>query len=393
MPETVISPIAKRVPRLTALVGAAMVEARWEGLAALYLWQIERDLELLTRHVGWPKVAKAYRASLRNPKELWGVAYELRTAAKLAPVVERLDLRPRVAAGACDLAVQLAGHRVFLEVTTRDDVFPWRRGDSAEDPPVTARETIHREFRTTTPDQVVPTTRDVTASEELREAIGREVRQLPPGELTAVVLGTPNGKCLEVEDALFGDERLGGTARRMMRERVANGLFAVSDVEGGLSGVSALVWLRLRHHWQDIRTRGRLFPNPKARLPLPPEVEAVFRRAFDPWAVLTEELRRITRILVEQYRAERVILFGSLAANFPADAVHDASDIDLAVVRPTRARFVDRVREAMDLVEPRVGLNLLVYTPEEIATAESSGQSFIRDEILGKGKPLFPADG
>ena len=129
------------------------------------------------------------------------------------------------------------------------------------------------------------------------------------------------------------------------------------------------------------------------RVPRLTALEAVFRRAFDPWAVLTEELRRITRILVEQYRAERVIVFGSLAANFPADAIHDASDIDLAVVRPTRARFVDRVREAMDLVEPRVGLNLLVYTPEEIAKAESSGQSFIRDEILGKGKRLFPADG
>lgn len=392
MPETLASPLANRVPRLVDLLGAATVEAWWAGTRAVYLWQIERDLELLTRHVGWSRVARAYRASLRNSTELWGVAYELRTAAKLAPVVDGLELRPRVGAGACDLAVRLAGRRVFLEVTTRDDVWPFRRGD-VEDAPMQARETVHREFRTTTPDQVVPTTRDVPASEDLREAIRREVRQLPPGELTAVVLGTPNSKCLEVEDALFGDGRLWGRGQRESWERVANGLFAVSDEEGGLSGVSALVWLNLRHHWQDIRTRGRLFPNPKARAPLPPEVEAVFRQVFDPAAILTEEVQRITRILVEQYRAERVILFGSLATGFPADAVHDASDIDLAVVKPTTARFVDRVREAMDLVEPRVGLNLLVYTPGEIAAAQSLGPSFIRDEILGKGKPLFPPDG
>jgi predicted nucleotidyltransferase len=307
-------------------------------------------------------------------------------------VVDGLELRPRVAAGACDLAVRLAGRRVFLEVTTRDDRWPFGRGD-VEDPPMQARETVHREFRTTTPDRVVPTTRDVPASEDLRAAIRREVRQLPAGELTAVVLGTPNSQCLAVEDALFGDGQLVGRGQRSSFGRVANGLFAVSDEEGGLAVMSAVVWLKLRHHWQDIRTGGRLFPNPRARAPLPPGVEAVFRRVFEPSAVLTEEVRRIRRILVEQYRAERVILFGSLATDCPADAVHDASDIDLAVVKPTGARFVDRVREALDLVEPRAGVNLLVYTPAEIAEARASGPSFIRDEILGKGKQLFPADG
>jgi len=217
MPETLASPLANRVPRLVGLVGAATVEAWWEWPRAVYLWQIERDLELLTRHVGWSKVARAYRASLRNSTELWGVAHELRTAAKLAPVVDGLELRPRVGTGACDLAVRLAGRRVFLEVTTRDDVWPLRRGD-VEDALMQARETVHREFRTTTPDRVVPTTRDVPASEDLREAIRREVRQLPPGELTAVVLGTPNSKSLEVEDALFGAGRLGGRGRRAGRD-------------------------------------------------------------------------------------------------------------------------------------------------------------------------------
>jgi hypothetical protein len=70
--------------------------------------------------------------------------------------------------------------------------------------------------------------------------------------------------------------------------------------------------------------------------------------------------------------------------------VHDASDLDLAVVKATEACFVDRVREAMDLVEPRLGLNLFVYTPEELARARRSGPSFIRDEILAKGKTVFP---
>ncbi|HEV8310060.1 MAG TPA: nucleotidyltransferase domain-containing protein [Methylomirabilota bacterium] len=393
MASALTARLSHRVPRLSELIGAAAVEAWWEGLRAVYLWQVERDLELLTRHVGWPGVAGAYRTPLRNPNELFATAYELRTAAKLAPVVDGLELRPRVSAGACDLAVRLAGQRVFLEVTTRDDVFPWQRGGRVEDPPLTARETIHREFRTTTPDQLVPT-RDVPASEELRQAITREVGQLPRGEFNVVVLGTPNSKCLDVETALFGDERFRSAPRSdLERVAVANGLFAVADEEGGLSELSAVVWLRLRHNGHDIRTHGRSFLNPKARHPLPPGIENVFRRVFDRTSVLEEELQRITRVLVEQYRAERILLFGSLAREFPADGVHDASDIDLAVVKPTTARFVDRLREAVDLVEPRVGLNLLVYTPEEIAQAQSSGRSFVRDEILARGKLLFPADG
>jgi hypothetical protein len=94
MPEALAPAVLERVPRLAELVGAATLEAQWEGRRAVYLWQIERDLALLSRHVGWPSVAATYRASLRNPEELWAVAYELRTAAKLAPVVDGIELRP-----------------------------------------------------------------------------------------------------------------------------------------------------------------------------------------------------------------------------------------------------------------------------------------------------------
>jgi predicted nucleotidyltransferase len=381
MPEALVSTLARRVPRLAELMGIVEVEAQWKWPRAAYLWQIERDLELLTRRVSWPRVAATYRDSLRNPAERWGVAYELRTAAKLAPLVDDIKLRPLVGAGACDLAVRLAGFWVFLEVTTRDD--GWPPIDGAEEFPVRARETVHREFRTTTSD---PTSRDVPASEELRQAIAAKVHQLPVGELSLVVLGAPNGHSMAMEDALCGDLQL----RNDFEHRVPNGLFAVDDGVGGASEASAVIWLKLRRHWQDVHTHGQLFLNPKARLPLPVAVSDLLQRAFDPAAMLSKELSRIRRVLIERCHAERIILFGSLAKHSPADSVHDASDIDLAVVKVTSARFLDRVRDAMNLVEPRVGLNLFVYTPEEIAGAQTSGPSFIRDEILAKGKTLFP---
>lgn len=141
-----------------------------------------------------------------------------------------------------------------------------------------------------------------------------------------------------------------------------------------------------------------MFTNPRADRPLPPQAEEVFRRVFDRKEILLRELERIKRILVEKYKPERVILFGSLAddcggrpggAERP-DAVHEWSDIDLAIVKSTPLRFMDRVREVMDLLQPRVGLNVLVYTPEEFHRAEQEKHFFVRDEILKKGWVLFP---
>jgi predicted nucleotidyltransferase len=89
----------------------------------------------------------------------------------------------------------------------------------------------------------------------------------------------------------------------------------------------------------------------------------------------------------------QLMLFGSLAADSPADAVHDASDIDLAIVKATKLRFMDRIRGVLDLIQPRVGVNVLVYTPDEIEQAGQQGPAFLRDEILAKGKPIFPRHG
>ncbi|MBI2987473.1 MAG: nucleotidyltransferase domain-containing protein [Deltaproteobacteria bacterium] len=115
----------------------------------------------------------------------------------------------------------------------------------------------------------------------------------------------------------------------------------------------------------------------------------MFRKLFDRRETLLRELERIKSKLVEQYRPERIILFGSLADHSP-DAVHQWSDIDLAIVKSTPASFLDRIREVMDLLQPRVGLNAIVYTPEEFNRAEQEGHFFVRGEILKKGQVLFP---
>ncbi|HMO57941.1 MAG TPA: nucleotidyltransferase domain-containing protein [Roseiflexaceae bacterium] len=101
-------------------------------------------------------------------------------------------------------------------------------------------------------------------------------------------------------------------------------------------------------------------------------------------AVLEQELERYVALLKEHIHPERIILFGSLADN----TLHDWSDIDLVVVHQSDQRFLDRVKAILQLLQPRVGIDILVYTPAEFARLTQE-RAFVRDEILGKGKVLY----
>ncbi len=100
---------------------------------------------------------------------------------------------------------------------------------------------------------------------------------------------------------------------------------------------------------------------------------------------LEQELRRITDLILQGYQPERIILFGSLARG----QVHDWSDIDLAIVKETPERFIDRIGSVLQLTHPQVGLNVVVYTPQEVADMERSDHYFWIDEIAGKGTVLY----
>jgi predicted nucleotidyltransferase len=99
--------------------------------------------------------------------------------------------------------------------------------------------------------------------------------------------------------------------------------------------------------------------------------------------LLEEELQRYVVLLIDHYTPVKIILFGSLAA----DQAQLWSDIDLVVVTNTHQRFLDRTKEALLLLRPRVGLDVLIYTPEEFETL-SRERPFFQQEIL-KGKVLY----
>ena len=97
-------------------------------------------------------------------------------------------------------------------------------------------------------------------------------------------------------------------------------------------------------------------------------------------------LRTIGKKIKQEYRAERVILFGSYARG---DATED-SDVDLLVVARTKERFFERMATVRRLIRDlRNGLPVspIVLTPGELEKRRQAGDPFVR-EILETGVSL-----
>ncbi len=101
--------------------------------------------------------------------------------------------------------------------------------------------------------------------------------------------------------------------------------------------------------------------------------------------ILQKELNRITGIIVKKYIPDKIILFGSLANG----KVHEWSDIDLVVIKETKVRFIKRMQEVGLMTSPKLGVDFIVYTPEEFENMIKDDNYFIKDEVLKKGKVLY----
>lgn len=101
---------------------------------------------------------------------------------------------------------------------------------------------------------------------------------------------------------------------------------------------------------------------------------------------LQSELDRFLPILINQFRALKIVAFGSFAGN----EVSEWSDLDIVVVRDTPLRFLDRSAELIQALQPQVGVDFLVYTPDEWACLTRENL-FVRTKIFEKGKELYAA--
>ena len=101
-------------------------------------------------------------------------------------------------------------------------------------------------------------------------------------------------------------------------------------------------------------------------------------------ALLERELARWLPLLIAHERPDKIILFGSYCTG----QIGEWSDLDVVIIKETTAPFLDRTRQVLELLKPRVGTDVLVYTPQEFDRL-CLERAFLRQEILAKGKVIY----
>lgn len=99
------------------------------------------------------------------------------------------------------------------------------------------------------------------------------------------------------------------------------------------------------------------------------------------------QIDRMVKVIVREYKPEKIILFGSAARG----QTGPDSDIDLFVVKndnqARHQRSVD-VRKILRGVPYRLPLDVLVYTPEEVKYRMWLGDFFVK-RVMKEGKVLY----
>ncbi|MSU79627.1 MAG: nucleotidyltransferase domain-containing protein [Gemmataceae bacterium] len=94
-------------------------------------------------------------------------------------------------------------------------------------------------------------------------------------------------------------------------------------------------------------------------------------------------IRRYARAIAQEFRPEKIILFGSYAYGTPTDG----SDVDLLVIMPTRSQHEQAVRIQYRLTAP-FSADLIVRKPEQVRSRLAEKESFLTT-ILSQGKVLY----
>lgn len=103
--------------------------------------------------------------------------------------------------------------------------------------------------------------------------------------------------------------------------------------------------------------------------------------------VIAQDLiESVIRQIVEQFRPQKVILFGSYAYGRPTSD----SDVDLLVIMETDLRPVEQAVEIRRRVDFPFPVDLLVRTPRQVQERLAMGDPFWK-EVLSRGKVCYEA--
>ena len=100
-----------------------------------------------------------------------------------------------------------------------------------------------------------------------------------------------------------------------------------------------------------------------------------------------QKIEQVVQRIIDLYRPEKVILFGSYAYGTP----DTGSDLDLLIIKETDERPIDRrvtVRQIAYTPRRDLPFSPLVITPQELAQRLEIGDPFYH-EIITRGKVLY----
>jgi len=97
-----------------------------------------------------------------------------------------------------------------------------------------------------------------------------------------------------------------------------------------------------------------------------------------------EAIDQVVEQIVEKFKPQRIILFGSYARGNP----RPESDVDLLVVMDTPRKKNKQSLEMRRHLEVMFGLDLVVYTSKRLKERVEMGDWFLRD-VLKEGKVLY----
>ena len=98
-----------------------------------------------------------------------------------------------------------------------------------------------------------------------------------------------------------------------------------------------------------------------------------------------KEIRNITAQIIEKYKPDKVILFGSAARG----EITKDSDVDFLIIkRETPLYGADRIRELSRVIDRNIPVDFLIYRPEEFDKRLKMGDPFLKT-IVKEGKVLY----
>lgn len=97
-----------------------------------------------------------------------------------------------------------------------------------------------------------------------------------------------------------------------------------------------------------------------------------------------ESIMELSERIAQHFAPQRIILFGSYAYGSPSEG----SDVDLLVILPFEGASVTKAIEILRRVQPRIPVDLVVRTPEDLRQRLEWNDFFLR-EIVEKGEVLY----